>query len=78
MNPGATHAQAIPDEVVEQYVIAGRPEECVEQVESLFAAGVDEITIRPYAVDGGSRRAMIEAFARDVMHPCRARSAAVL
>ncbi len=78
MNPGAAHALAIPDEVVAQYVIAGRPEECIEQVESLFAAGVDEITIRPYGVDGGSRRAMIEAFARDVMHPFRARQAPVL
>jgi|SRR5579884_2523273 len=77
MNPGAAHAEAIPDAVVAQYVIAGRPEECVEQVGSLFAAGVDEITIRPYGVDGGSRRAMLETFAREVMRPYRARAAPV-
>ena len=71
MNPGAAHALAIPDEVVAQYVIAGRPDECIAQVESLFAAGVDEITVRLYPMAGQSRLASMEAFAREVMEPLR-------
>ncbi len=59
--------------MVTEFAIAGTPAECVAQVESLFAAGADEITIRPYGVDGGSRAAMMETFAREVMAPVRAR-----
>jgi 5,10-methylenetetrahydromethanopterin reductase len=73
MNPDTDYAALIPDEVVSQFAIAGTPEECVEQVDSLFAAGIDEITIRPYAVQGSTRAAMVEAFAREVMSRSRAR-----
>jgi 5,10-methylenetetrahydromethanopterin reductase len=69
MIPQAQHAELIPEEVIPEYAIAGRPEECIAQARGLFDAGVDEITIRPYGVDGGSRAATIEAFARLVMTP---------
>jgi 5,10-methylenetetrahydromethanopterin reductase len=71
MGPNARHARVIPDEVVSEFAIAGTADECIKQVQELMETPVDEITIRPYATDGGSRSAMIEAFARDVMWPVR-------
>jgi 5,10-methylenetetrahydromethanopterin reductase len=70
MSPGDKFDTLIPDEVVSQFAIAGTPAECREQVVSLFEAGIDEITIRPYGVDGGSRAAALEDFAREVMARC--------
>lgn len=67
MSPTARHAELIPDEVISEFAIAGTPDECIEQARELFEAGVDEITIRPYGVDGGSRAAMIETFAQQVL-----------
>jgi len=67
MSPTAQHAALIPPEVITEYAIAGAPEECIAQARGLFEAGADEITIRPYAVEGGTRAATIEAFASLVM-----------
>ena len=67
MNPEATHAAEIPDEVVAQFAIAGTATECAAQCRALFAAGVDEITIRPYAVGDGSRADTIRTFAHEVI-----------
>ncbi|HEY7062760.1 MAG TPA: LLM class flavin-dependent oxidoreductase [Chloroflexota bacterium] len=69
MNPTDKYAGLVPDEVVTELAIAGTPEECRAQARALFAAGVDEITIRPYAVDGAPRSATTETFAREVMQP---------
>jgi 5,10-methylenetetrahydromethanopterin reductase len=71
MNPNAPHAQLVPDEVVPEFAIGGTPDECVEQIRGLEAAGIDELTIYPYAVEGGSRSDVIEAFARDVLAALR-------
>lgn len=67
MNPGAAHAAEIPDEVVTQFAIAGTAAECAAQSRALFAAGVDEITIRPYAVGDGTRADTIRSFAHEVI-----------
>lgn len=67
MSPTARHAELIPEEVISEFAIAGTPEDCIEQARGLFEAGIDEITIRPYGVDGGSRADMIEAFAERVL-----------
>lgn len=69
LNPAAAHAESVPDEVVPEYAIAGTPSECIEQVARLFEMAIDQITIRPYAVDGAPRRTMIESFANQVMEP---------
>jgi len=73
MNPAAIHADLVPDEVVSEFAIVGTATDCVEQSISLFRAGVDEITIRPYGVLGASRAETIEQFAREVIEPVRAR-----
>jgi 5,10-methylenetetrahydromethanopterin reductase len=67
MSPSDKFAALIPDEVVQEFAIAGTPDECIAQARDLFAAGIDEITIRPFALAGGTRAATTEAFARDVM-----------
>ena len=67
MHPSAPHAAAVPDEVIPEFAIAGTPDDCLRQAKAMFDGGVDEITIRPYALPGSSRLATIEAFARDVM-----------
>jgi 5,10-methylenetetrahydromethanopterin reductase len=73
MDPAAIHADLVPDAVVAEFAIAGAPTECVDQAVQLFEAGVDEITIRPYAVLGESRARTIEQFATEVMAPVRDR-----
>jgi 5,10-methylenetetrahydromethanopterin reductase len=69
MQPGDHYADLVPDEVVREFAIAGTPADCRVQAQALFAAGIDEITIRPYAVDGTPRSDTMAAFAREVMAP---------
>jgi len=71
MHPGARHAHVVPDEVIQEFAIAGTPEDCVRQARAMFDDGVDEITIRPYALPGHSRLETIEAFAREVVAKLR-------
>ncbi|HEX3244588.1 MAG TPA: LLM class flavin-dependent oxidoreductase [Chloroflexota bacterium] len=71
MNPNAPHARLVPDEVVPEFAIGGTPEECIEQIQGLESAGIEELTIYPYAVEGASRSDVITAFARDVLGALR-------
>jgi 5,10-methylenetetrahydromethanopterin reductase len=71
MHPAAPHASVVPDEVIPEFAIAGTPEDCVRYASAAFEAGVDEITIRPYALPGSSRLATIETFACEVMNRLR-------
>ncbi|HEY7064044.1 MAG TPA: LLM class flavin-dependent oxidoreductase [Chloroflexota bacterium] len=73
MNPAIADkfAQALPDEVIDEFAIAGTPAECLAKARAIFAAGVDEIMIHPYGVAGGSRGDTIETFAREVIAPLR-------
>jgi 5,10-methylenetetrahydromethanopterin reductase len=66
MSPSDKFADIIPDDVVQEYALAGTPDDCVAQTRSLFAAGIDEITIRPFALAGGTRAATTDAFAAAV------------
>jgi 5,10-methylenetetrahydromethanopterin reductase len=72
---GERFAALIPDAVVSELSLAGTPEECRARAAALFAAGVDEILINPYGVDGAPRAATLEAFAREVIAPLRAGAA---
>ena len=59
------------DDVVPEFAIGGTPDECIAQIRGLEDAGIDELTIYPYAVEGGSRSDVISAFARDVLGALR-------
>ncbi len=69
LSPDAPHAGAVPDEVVPEFALAGTPARCIETARRMFDGGIDQITIRPYAVDGLPRASMIRAFAEQVMQP---------
>lgn len=69
LNPNAAHADAVPDEVVPEFALAGTPARCIDTARRMFDSGIDQITIRPYAVDGLPRASMIRAFAEQVMQP---------
>lgn len=71
LNPTAQHAQAVPDTVVPEFAIAGTASECIEQAARVFEMGIDQITIRPYGVEGSSRSAAINSFALEVMGPLK-------
>jgi 5,10-methylenetetrahydromethanopterin reductase len=73
MSPDAAakFAVAIPEEVVDEFAIAGTPAECLAKARAIFAAGVDEIIANPYGVAGAPRGATIETFAREVIAPLR-------
>jgi len=72
MSRQARWAEVIPDEIVPDFALAGTPAECVAQLRGLLALGFDEITLIPYAVEGGTRAEMIAALMRDVVAPSRA------
>jgi 5,10-methylenetetrahydromethanopterin reductase len=71
MSPSANakFAAIIPDAVVTEFAVAGTPDECIERFQWVFEGGIDQVTVRPYGVDGETRLAAMEAFARDVMRP---------
>lgn len=71
MDPTAPHAELIPDNVIPEFALAGTPDDCLDQIEGLVAAGVDDIIIQPYAVADQARSATLEAFA-EVMNAFRA------
>jgi len=74
MSPTALHRELIPDEVVQEFAIAGTAADCRGQVVELFEQGIDQLHIRPYGVDGAPRSTAIEAFAKEVMEPLRRNS----
>src|SRR5262249_10965324 len=67
MHPDAAHAEVVPEEVIPEFAIAGTADDCVGYCKAAFESGVDEITIRPYALPGKSRLEQIEAFAQEVV-----------
>jgi 5,10-methylenetetrahydromethanopterin reductase len=65
MLPGAPHAEAVPDDLVERFAVAGTPLEARSQVERLAACGlVDEMAIVPHAANPADRERII----REVGH----------
>jgi 5,10-methylenetetrahydromethanopterin reductase len=71
MSPSARHREIIPDEVVDQFAIAGTADDCLKRCRELFDCGFDEITVRPYALGDLSRADMMQRFAVEVMEPFR-------
>lgn len=63
MDTRAGHADLVPDELVDQFALAGTPEECRERLTQLTALGVDQVAIVPFVRPGGSRATTIRAFA---------------
>ena len=69
--PGASHAEAVPDEMVRDYTIVGTIAECREKVAQLKDAGVTQVVIYNTAEELGQpdsvTRANIEAFGEAII-----------
>ncbi|HYY76865.1 MAG TPA: hypothetical protein VE644_11150, partial [Gaiellaceae bacterium] len=48
---GAAHARAVPDEIVEDWAVAGTPEECREQLERLDLRAGERLGLVPMGRD---------------------------
>ncbi|MDS1116737.1 LLM class flavin-dependent oxidoreductase [Gordonia westfalica] len=44
-------AEAIPDEWIDFFAVAGTPEECVEKIKALLAAGASSVVLAPYPAE---------------------------
>jgi 5,10-methylenetetrahydromethanopterin reductase len=73
MEARASQARVIPDWLVDRFAIAGSPEECRAQVETLKGSGIDQIAIIPYGVGGGDREETLRGFASAVISAWPAR-----
>lgn len=63
MDTEASHADLVPDSLVDRFALAGTPEECRERVEQLAKLGIDQIAIIPFTPPGGDRGRTMKHFA---------------
>jgi 5,10-methylenetetrahydromethanopterin reductase len=63
----AAHRQLVPDAVAMRCCIAGTPQDCIDKVRELEAAGITDIAMTTTAQDERSARNLFERFAREVM-----------
>ena len=66
MNTEATHADLVPDELVDLFALAGTPDECEERLRQIKGLGVDQVSIVPFVRPGQSKEPTIRTFA-DIM-----------
>jgi 5,10-methylenetetrahydromethanopterin reductase len=63
MDTEASHADLVPDSLVDRFALAGTPEECRARVEQIADLGIDQISIIPFTPPGGDRGKTMEVFA---------------
>ncbi|WP_396933940.1 LLM class flavin-dependent oxidoreductase [Mycolicibacterium sp.] len=63
MNTEASHADLVPDELVDLFALAGTPDECAQRLKEIEALGVDQVSIVPFVRPGESRAPTIRTFA---------------
>ncbi|AWT53406.1 LLM class flavin-dependent oxidoreductase [Mycolicibacterium smegmatis] len=63
MNTEASHADLVPDELVDLFALAGTPAECGQRLKEIEALGVDQVSIVPFVRPGESRAPTIRTFA---------------
>ncbi|OKH81542.1 LLM class flavin-dependent oxidoreductase [Mycolicibacterium sp.] len=66
MNTEASHADLVPDELVDLFALAGTPDECAQRLKEIEALGVDQVSIVPFVRPGESRAPTIRTFAEIV------------
>lgn len=63
MDTHADHASLVPDELVDLFALAGKPDECRERVREVAKLGVDQMSIVPFAAEEGGRAKTMREFA---------------
>lgn len=63
MDTEASHADLVPDSLVDRFALAGTPEECRARIEELASLGLDQLSIIPFTPPGGDRGATMRRFA---------------
>jgi 5,10-methylenetetrahydromethanopterin reductase len=63
MDTEASHADLVPDELVDLFALAGTPQECERRLSELKGLGIDQVSIVPFVRPGQSREPTIRAFA---------------
>ena len=63
MDTEASHADLVPDSLVDRFALAGTPDECRERVAQIAELGIDQISIIPFTPPGGDRGRTMELFA---------------
>lgn len=66
MDTEASHADLVPDELVDLFALAGTPAECEARVREIADLGIDQISIVPFVSPGESRAPTIREFSRIV------------
>lgn len=63
MDTEASHADLVPDELVDLFALAGTPEECEKRLSEIRGLGVDQVSIVPFVRPGQSKESTIRTFA---------------
>ncbi|WP_219420154.1 LLM class flavin-dependent oxidoreductase [Pseudonocardia nigra] len=63
MDTEASHADLVPDELVDLFALAGTPAECEKRLSQIKGLGVDQVSIVPFVRPGQSKESTIRAFA---------------
>lgn len=63
MDTEASHADLVPDELVDLFALAGTPDECAQRLKEIEALGVDQVSIVPFVRPGQSKETTIRTFA---------------
>lgn len=66
MSTEASHADLVPDELVDLFALAGTRDECTQRLKEIEALGVDQVSIIPFVRPGESRAPTIRTFAEIV------------
>ncbi|KXF50383.1 5,10-methylene tetrahydromethanopterin reductase [Rhodococcus sp. SC4] len=63
MDTEASHADLVPDELVDLFALAGTPDECARRLKEIESLGVDQVSIVPFVRPGQSKEPTIRQFA---------------
>lgn len=66
MNTEASHADLVPDELVDLFALAGTPDECADRLRQIQGLGIDEVSIIPFVRPGQSKAPTIRTFSEIV------------
>jgi 5,10-methylenetetrahydromethanopterin reductase len=58
----APYGDLVPDELVDQFAIAGNPDECRLRVREIAASGIDQLAVVPFCPFGQDRATMFSDF----------------